>query len=1224
MLLKQMARVDAGSRRRLLLSSVTTIMLATASIVTTNAILSTGLARAQTATTFKPALPNRIFDMSQDQMKDFISEVQTLTEASASIEDLQRLRQFYRLAAQIKHYKAAMRVIGANADSSNSAKVTKFDDQLSKSGITSQSIALMGLRAIGRGDWSKLTTKEMEPLAVISAIFMEGVEEPALAALANNDLGKLYQKLGQVNVAFDRLREAVELTHSITSQGAKTETQIRLASSIVTSSDQRRFGLLTLLLKNSPAGEQEKIIDAISNGWSNDTSIAISELDEIAQAWALRIENHRKQVSGEKSLEQLAACASHVDTDICFILLAGRTEARQASEVDYLVQRYIQQDKGMRGVQLLSSLAGTAPSLNSYIELITYYSRHRRLRMVSDLTSLLKENIRIAKVQLSGQQQAKVSKALALAGLPDVLEELFAQRVLSEGNVDKGRNMAVSTLTRAIDAFGQGLVPPSISVNESMKDLQALTLLLDGRAKDIAPGIELAASADVELWVRAGEQLWINAAGRRLVVDFVNSAAPVPLKLALIRGSTGSIHFHLDQAAGKTLVQALRANAILQGGKVDQSADAILVAASVGEKSKQLGEDHDLHAEYTKRTLLFALQQNSDKDFLSQVEKARQIVNHHDRVLAFKALALARAEELDEAQWLSGGDATAQNKENREAVVALDADTLTTGPETPVVKENDHEAVLLGTAKRPNMPRHYPSSIDVYSRLPVPLEGAAGAAIGGESRVDRLTRFASEHYRGATNLGVREHIYAATGNITPKFIFLRGGVLSMGQLLAKIGHFNPDMIFERDGNIHLQVPLIIGPDATLVISGDEFRELRLSRQKGALIVNAGKLFFADAQVIGFDDVTGKAATLLPDDPGIDFRPFILSLSASHTYAAHSKFEALGYSAGSAYGFSLSSGPADEILKMARPVAPSGLIVDSSFENLYYGFYAFEAENVQLIGNEYRDGIVYGLDPHDRSNNLVMAFNSAYGTRKKHGIIISREVDDSFIIGNLSFDNAGTGVMLDRESRGTVVYANTLIGNKGDGFAALESPCALVSNNRIERNGRTGIKVRNSWDVQIDSNIVRQNKGAGIEAYVDRLEDAKGSEARNFKLDPYFPVSTLIVVRNQLQENATAIQTRGVAATTVFDNRFIKQAPKLFSGDAKRLSLEIFSGSKAQPVTVVSNCLPKITNRKACRLVEQGFMFGQSTSLAFKNQTMDPASCLSRTGELEILPVKKVN
>src|SRR3546814_9856871 len=111
-----------------------------------------------------------------------------------------------------------------------------------------------------------------------------------------------------------------------------------------------------------------------------------------------------------------------------------------------------------------------------------------------------------------------------------------------------------------------------------------------------------------------------------------------------------------------------------------------------------------------------------------------------------------------------------------------------------------------------------------------------------------------------------------------------------------------------------------------------------------------------------------------------------------------------------------------------------------------------------------NNMIYGIDPHDYSRKLIIAFNSAYGAQKKHGIIGSRGVDDSYFIGNLAFGNHGTGMMLDRFSGANWVYANRVWGNRQDGIAIFESPCNIVASNKISNNGGDGIKISNRWEI----------------------------------------------------------------------------------------------------------------------------------------------------------------
>ncbi|ULJ76594.1 NosD domain-containing protein [Rhizobium gallicum] len=302
--------------------------------------------------------------------------------------------------------------------------------------------------------------------------------------------------------------------------------------------------------------------------------------------------------------------------------------------------------------------------------------------------------------------------------------------------------------------------------------------------------------------------------------------------------------------------------------------------------------------------------------------------------------------------------------------------------------------------------------------------------------------------------------------------------------------------------------------------------------------------------------------------------------------------------------------------MARKVqaaAPTGYFINNSFENLYYGFYAFEAKDIVFVGNELVNGVIYGLDPHDRSKNLMMAYNTAYGTQKKHGIIISREVDDSFILGNLSFENHGSGIMLDRQSYGTIVYANDASRNKGDGFAAMESPCALVDSNMFYGNGRSGVKVRNSWDVHVEGNQIRQNKAAGIEAYIDNLKVAEQSEFRDFVEDPYYPIATVAARDNLLENNRVGLMTRGASEAMFFGNKFVDQLPRYVSGDLKPLGLDVVTRNMKTGVLVRSVCVPRIPMKKQCALAENGIIIPQSLQAEFRADEASTNYCINAAG-----------
>src|SRR3546814_12525544 len=109
--------------------------------------------------------------------------------------------------------------------------------------------------------------------------------------------------------------------------------------------------------------------------------------------------------------------------------------------------------------------------------------------------------------------------------------------------------------------------------------------------------------------------------------------------------------------------------------------------------------------------------------------------------------------------------------------------------------------------------------------------------------------------------------------------------------------------------------------------------------------------------------------------------------------------------------------------MNRP-NPTGWLIDSEFYDNWYGFYCYEAEDVVIRGNDYHDNIKYGIDPHDRSRRLIIAGNKAHDTKEKHGIIVSREVDDSWIINKQAYDNELSGIVIDRNSVNNEIGSTT--------------------------------------------------------------------------------------------------------------------------------------------------------------------------------------------------------
>ncbi len=429
----------------------------------------------------------------------------------------------------------------------------------------------------------------------------------------------------------------------------------------------------------------------------------------------------------------------------------------------------------------------------------------------------------------------------------------------------------------------------------------------------------------------------------------------------------------------------------------------------------------------------------------------------------------------------------------------------------------------------------------------------------------------------------------------PEIISLEEGVMTLPMLAQELNRAGAGNAITQEGEIFtLSRPLVIGPNAALLIDGKEVKELRLSQEAGAYIVNAGKLFVLDSRVTGWSQSAGAPAWSEPSDE-LTFRPFVLSWSRSQTYFAHSVFTALGYENSKSYGITLSAGPERMLRFGAEDIhGPHAVMIENSFRNLHYGFYCFETDDALIVGNEYVDNVIYGIDPHDYSNRLLIAYNTIYGSKKKHGIIISREVNDSAIIGNLSFANKGSGIMVERNSSDALVYANTSLANKQDGLSLYESSCGIHAGNYLAENERMGINIRNSKDIGLFRNTAIGNAHAGIQGYALDLFAAENQQDRNFDEDPYSDLVAFSAVDNRIEANGQGLQTDKMAAFYMRGNRFVHQSPKLAKGDWSSLLPQAFTEHNQEKagVFVARSCSPaKVYLDQPCRMREQGYLSG---------------------------------
>ena len=404
---------------------------------------------------------------------------------------------------------------------------------------------------------------------------------------------------------------------------------------------------------------------------------------------------------------------------------------------------------------------------------------------------------------------------------------------------------------------------------------------------------------------------------------------------------------------------------------------------------------------------------------------------------------------------------------------------------------------------------------------------------------------------------LHEHYADRQERLDAKVILVKAGVVDIAAVHKAVG--DRDYIIRHDKGYLLKVPLYIQSGAALVVQGEK-QALRLSQQPGVFIASRGDLYIVDTNITGWQVAQNKPARFTNRD---HFRPFLVFWDGSKTYIAGSRLTHLGYSAAKAYGLTFSTNGAFVKENPDSPW-PKGWLVENEFNDLYYGFYSHEAKDIAIIGNTYKDNIVYAIDPHDRSHNLIIANNETTGTKIKHGIIASRSVHNSWIFNNRSHGNAGAGIMLERSSTHNVVAHNEVYNNE-DGISFYESGHNISWGNIVKDNRKNGFRIRNSQNIKLGGECMLGNGGYGLDVYSADLSDHK----RNLALDPYEQNTSFNIEHSEFDQNMSGqIRVQNVTSARFTNIKAFRPGSAFITGDLHSENLKLYSAMTDPASTVV--------------------------------------------------------
>ncbi|MBX2885863.1 MAG: right-handed parallel beta-helix repeat-containing protein [Granulosicoccus sp.] len=343
----------------------------------------------------------------------------------------------------------------------------------------------------------------------------------------------------------------------------------------------------------------------------------------------------------------------------------------------------------------------------------------------------------------------------------------------------------------------------------------------------------------------------------------------------------------------------------------------------------------------------------------------------------------------------------------------------------------------------------------------------------------------------------------------PLVLSLGSGCFNLNTLASN----HPNVVIKNtDGSFTSRLPVVLLKEAVLVLEKDT---LKLSVNNGAFLSNSGKFIAIDSNIWGWNEETNKPSYFEKRE---HFRPFYIAWGGSDTWMLRSNISYLGYQQLKSYGVSFSQYG----VRIKGEKYPGGWLLDCEFENNYFGIYTWEAQDLVVLRSKFSDSIVYGIDPHDYSHHLTIAYNEVSGTRERHGLIFSRGVVDSYVIGNYLHNNGGSGLVMDRQASRNFIAGNVVSANNGDGFSFYESPDNFTINNVMQGNKRHGFLIRNSANTYSLNDTIQANGRAGMYVFTKKLDDP----TRDYVLDDYVQRVSLAAFNTKLHDNKTGVFLTG--------------------------------------------------------------------------------------------------
>jgi parallel beta-helix repeat protein len=274
----------------------------------------------------------------------------------------------------------------------------------------------------------------------------------------------------------------------------------------------------------------------------------------------------------------------------------------------------------------------------------------------------------------------------------------------------------------------------------------------------------------------------------------------------------------------------------------------------------------------------------------------------------------------------------------------------------------------------------------------------------------------------------------------------------------------------------------------------------------------GKLGITGSCVTSWNDAQRSADTGYDDG-----RSFLLARDGGQMTISHAELHYLGHGDVESYGLSW------------RTAGTGGGISDSIVSNLYYGLYTYQVSGLSVLDNEFRNNVLYGIDPHTGSAKLDIERNVVHDNGK-HGIILAEDCVDSVIRDNVVYRNAHHGIVLYLRSDRNLVEGNESFDNASQGININEAAGNTLRGNTVYDNGETGIGVTQlAQGTVVEGNQLRGNKQDGLRVVSESTATTVHDNviADNARYGLYVDTSgTVDVAGNTITDNSSGIMSTG--------------------------------------------------------------------------------------------------